>query len=56
MDKLINYIDLEIKKIKTIEYFNELNKKTKDSNITNIIIDSEIITLLKIKLQILNNN
>jgi hypothetical protein len=56
MDKLIDYIDLEIKKIKTVEYFNELNKKTKDSEITNIIINSEIVILLKIKLQILNNN
>jgi hypothetical protein len=56
MNELINYIDLEIEKINTTEYFNELNKKTKDSEITNIIINSEIVVLLKIKLQILNNN
>jgi len=53
MENLLNYINNEIQRVESADYFNELNSIWKDSNTTYIVIKTELNTLLRIKLQIL---
>jgi hypothetical protein len=56
MKELIRFIDDKIKKTDSVDYINHLNKITKDSDLTYIIIKTELTVLMEIKMQILTKS